>query len=58
MSKRKHIVHFSLTTQLFVLVVAMFGFGFALVPLYDVFCQILGIGGKTAPQAAEVVEAP
>ena len=28
--------------------VAMFGFGFALVPLYDVFCEITGINGKTA----------
>ena len=27
--------------------VAMFGFGFALVPLYDVFCDITGINGKT-----------
>ena len=24
----------------------MFGFGFALVPLYDVFCEITGINGK------------
>ena len=29
------------------LVVAMFGFGFALVPLYDVFCEITGLNGKT-----------
>ncbi|MCW8329541.1 cytochrome c oxidase assembly protein [Photobacterium sp. SDRW27] len=28
--------------------VAMFGFAFALVPLYDVFCDITGINGKTA----------
>ena len=27
--------------------VVMFGFGFALVPLYDVFCDITGINGKT-----------
>jgi cytochrome c oxidase assembly protein subunit 11 len=27
--------------------VAMFGFGFAMVPLYDVFCDITGINGKT-----------
>jgi len=27
--------------------VLMFGFGFALVPLYDVFCDITGINGKT-----------
>ncbi len=24
----------------------MFGFGFALIPLYDVFCQVTGINGK------------
>lgn len=28
--------------------IAMFGFAFALVPLYDVFCDITGINGKTA----------
>ncbi|WP_372965883.1 cytochrome c oxidase assembly protein [Marinobacter sp.] len=28
-------------------VVGMFAFGFALVPLYDVFCDITGINGKT-----------
>jgi cytochrome c oxidase assembly protein subunit 11 len=27
-------------------VVLMFGFGFALVPLYDVFCRITGLNGK------------
>jgi cytochrome c oxidase assembly protein subunit 11 len=27
--------------------VAMFGFGYALVPLYDVLCEITGINGKT-----------
>ena len=31
-------------------VVGMFGFGFALVPLYDVFCDITGINGKTGEQ--------
>jgi cytochrome c oxidase assembly protein subunit 11 len=25
----------------------MFGFGYALVPLYDVFCDITGLNGKT-----------
>ena len=40
------------------LVVAMFVFGFALVPLYDVFCEVTGFGGKTATAAAAVVEAP
>ncbi|MGF1749252.1 cytochrome c oxidase assembly protein [Vibrio cionasavignyae] len=28
-------------------VIGMFGFGFALVPLYDVMCDVLGINGKT-----------
>ena len=30
-----------------ILVVAMFGFGYALVPLYNVLCTTLGINGKT-----------
>src|SRR5690606_20711873 len=29
-------------------VVVMFAFGFALVPLYEVMCQAFGINGKTA----------
>jgi len=36
-----------LTLKLCAAVVAMFGFGFALVPLYDVMCEALGINGKT-----------
>ncbi|MGI2258471.1 cytochrome c oxidase assembly protein [Shewanella sp. GXUN23E] len=31
--------------------VGMFGFGFALVPLYDVLCDALGINGKTSTTA-------
>ncbi|HUQ51926.1 MAG TPA: cytochrome c oxidase assembly protein [Gammaproteobacteria bacterium] len=37
---------------------AMFGFGFALVPLYDVFCDITGFGGKTAAAAVVIAETP
>lgn len=33
--------------RLALLTVAMFGFGFALVPLYDVLCDITGLNGKT-----------
>ena len=33
-------------------VVGMFGFGFALVPLYDVFCDITGLNGKDYSRAA------
>ncbi|SIQ69566.1 cytochrome c oxidase assembly protein subunit 11 [Shewanella morhuae] len=32
--------------------IGMFGFGFALVPLYDVLCDKLGINGKTANTAS------
>jgi cytochrome c oxidase assembly protein subunit 11 len=33
----------------------MFGFGFALVPLYDVFCDITGLNGKTGRiEASEI----
>ena len=32
--------------------------GFLLVPLYDVFCEITGFGGRTNAEAAAVAEAP
>ncbi len=38
------------------LAVGMFGFAFALVPLYNVICEITGINGKTNAQAALVEE--
>ena len=34
-------------TRLMFVVVGMFGFGFAMVPIYDVFCDVTGINGKT-----------
>ncbi len=39
-------------------VVGMFGFVYALVPLYSVFCQVTGLGGKTSSERAEQVEVP
>lgn len=39
--------------KLIIIVFAMFGFGFALVPLYDVFCDITGLNGKTNEAAVE-----
>jgi cytochrome c oxidase assembly protein subunit 11 len=36
--------------KLCLVVVGMFGFGFALVPLYDVLCDLTGIGGRTGGQ--------
>jgi cytochrome c oxidase assembly protein subunit 11 len=35
---------------------AMFGFGFALVPLYDVFCEITGLNGKTGRVEASALD--
>lgn len=34
-------------------VIAMFGFGFALVPLYDVFCEYTGLNGKVSSKPAD-----
>jgi len=39
--------HKKLAVTLFVVSVLMFGFGFAMVPLYNVFCKVTGINGKT-----------
>ena len=38
--------------RLMFVVIGMFGFGFALVPLYDIFCDITGINGKTGDQVS------
>jgi len=54
----KAISNAALTTRLLVMAVGMFGFGFALVPLYDVFCDLTGFGGRTNVEAAAVTEAP
>ncbi len=36
-----------LISRLVVVLFVMFGFGYALVPLYDLFCDITGLNGKT-----------
>ncbi len=48
-----------LVRRLLLLVVVMFAFGFALVPLYDVMCKAFGINGKTAGayQGTQTVDA-
>ena len=48
----------SLVGRLLIMTVAMFGFGFALVPLYDVFCEITGFGGRTNTESVAAEEAP
>lgn len=42
----------ALAGRLLLMAVAMFGFGFLLVPLYDAFCEVTGLGGKTNRVAA------
>ncbi|AUI88443.1 cytochrome c oxidase assembly protein [Vibrio azureus] len=44
--------HKKLTVKLVLATALMFGFGYALVPLYDVMCDALGINGKTSDVAA------
>ena len=51
-------MHRRLVTSLLVVVIGAFGFGYALVPLYDVFCEITGFGGRTNAEAVAVIEAP
>jgi cytochrome c oxidase assembly protein subunit 11 len=41
-----------LVSRLALVVVAMFGFGYLLVPLYDVFCEVTGMNGKTGRLSA------
>ncbi|MBD3618536.1 MAG: cytochrome c oxidase assembly protein [Chromatiales bacterium] len=41
--------------KLGIFVLGMFGFGFALVPLYNVFCEITGLNGKTGVVDESVV---
>jgi cytochrome c oxidase assembly protein subunit 11 len=45
--------HTKLVAKLSVVVVAMFGFGFLLVPLYNVVCQQFGINGKVSLTATK-----
>ena len=39
---------------LIAMTVGMFAFGYVLVPLYDLFCEVTGLNGKTRNQAAEI----
>ncbi len=46
----------SLTLRLAGMALGMFAFGFAMVPLYDVFCEITGFGGRTNETAVVMAE--
>ena len=43
-----------LVKRLLLAVTAMFGFGFAMVPLYDVFCDLTGLNGKVGGRVEAV----
>ncbi len=45
-----------LTARLLLMVAGSFAFGFALVPLYDVFCEITGIGSRERLSQAAAVD--
>lgn len=42
-------------TRTLVVLAGMFAFAFALVPLYDVFCEVTGLNGKTSNSAQMLV---
>ena len=48
--------HRSVVKKLLLVVIGMFGFGFAMVPIYDVFCDITGINGKPKNVAAVITD--
>ena len=43
------------TIVLGALAVGMFGFAYALVPLYEVFCEVTGLNGKTSGRPVELL---
>lgn len=45
--------HTKSVAKMVVVVIAMFGFGYALVPLYDVFCDVFDLNGKPSNEVAE-----
>lgn len=55
-SQNKPRVASSQLVKLVMIPVIMFGFGFALVPLYDVFCEVTGLNGKTGRVEAATID--
>lgn len=48
--------HLPLLKRLVLITLLMFAFAFALVPLYDVFCQVTGLNGKPNMEQAPLSE--
>ena len=53
---QRHKPHRSLTRSLLVMVAGSFAFGFALVPLYNVFCEAAGIRVNATPSQLQASE--
>ena len=49
--------HGGVIARLLLVTVAMFGFGYAMVPLYDIICDITGLNGKTGRMSVAEAEA-
>ncbi|MFT4925726.1 MAG: cytochrome c oxidase assembly protein subunit 11 [Phenylobacterium sp.] len=47
--------HTKLIRKLVLMAIGMFGFGFALVPLYDILCEVTGLNGKPSNTAASAI---
>ena len=45
-----------LAARMLLVVVGMFGFGYLMVPIYDVLCEITGLNGKTGRAAEAALE--
>ena len=59
MGKSQKAATYSMATRLALAAVAMFAFGFALVPLYDIFCEVTGIRSPIeANDASTITEHP
>lgn len=54
--QHKHNDNSAIITKLLASVVIMFAFGFALVPLYEKFCELTGFNGRTDNTAAVINE--
>ncbi|WP_113906938.1 cytochrome c oxidase assembly protein [Aliidiomarina celeris] len=54
--QHKQTDHSSIITKLLASVVIMFAFGFALVPLYEKFCELTGFNGRTDNTASVASE--
>jgi cytochrome c oxidase assembly protein subunit 11 len=56
-SKSRGVASRRLARTLALVAVTMFGFGYAMVPLYNAFCELTGLNGRTGERiAAETVE--